>query len=1059
MGDDKGLVERVFQEMLKDHDEGCLRAESDYLRGETLPEVAREDVRALYSVLEQSRTLPFAQRSEDTSDLEATTAVTREVAIPAARSMVIGGFPIERELGRGGMGIVYLARDPALGRQVALKVLPESFAATHAARERFRREAEAASRLNHPNLCGVLAVGEDRGLPWIAMRYVAGETLSAVLSRAKSATRLEGSSVLGGGWQAAVQLVLALSRAMHVAHEAGIVHRDLKPGNIMIGEDGAPVILDFGLAQDFGSEGPALTQSGDVLGTPYYMAPEQIRGASHRADRTLDVWALGVILYELLTATRPFDAATRDGLYLRILEGEPESIRRYDRRLPKDLEVVVSTALNKDPKRRYATAQDLADDLLSVLSILPIRARPPSVLERTTKFVRRRPALALLFVLFLLGGPLVAVMATKGRLNRERIDGSIASELTEAREAIERREPKRARDLLSKAASLGAPSTTLGPYLDQCEALEAFERMETLALGRDVDPEGESALKELDAWVSRYGPTERTEALRSSLVFRGLGKEAMLEGLAGRDGPVAVALRRMVGGGSPTLDSDDPDVALAIALHLSAKGEHRQALAKLQDLLEKEPHSHSFAWAAAEEATSMQQFVAALAYAGRARVLASGFGPRRESRYAVHLMRAGRTDHAIAVAKAAVAETPDDPVVLLAYANALSEAKDESAIPLYAEILEMAPRLREGWRGYGALLYEKGRFQEAESAFRKSIELKPDPEGWLNLANAQIELKNYPTSEASVREALALRKDFPFAWNTLATNLRFQGRLPEARDAAVAAVTFDPLYGEAHGNLGSILHRMGETAGAERAYQKALELCGDDVRVCFNYALLLHNSNPGLAETYYRKVLATRTEDAQALCNLAGLLSDRGEHEESVRLAQNACDLGPSDPLNWNNLATSLVAAQKIDEAVTALRKALALNPRMIEPHANLMLLLAESDPLVALAHALELVHVEPKFEKKAEGNLLLLLPRVREEESNHVFAEVLRLQHRGSPAPREVEALLLAWEALPKGEPASAQHILKLASGRVLHTLANETGCEGTGALMEYLNATSEGS
>ncbi len=299
------------------------------------------------------------------------------------------------ELGRGGQAVVYRAEDTRIGREVALKVLasPVSGGALPA---RMRREAEAASRLDHPGLCQVFEAGCAGDVAYIAMRLVHGETL---------ARRLE---TLGpDGLRAPARrrellaAVEATARAVDAAHRAGVVHRDLKPSNVMLKDDGQPVVLDFGIARVEESE-LSLTRTGDLIGTPWYMAPEQIRAGAAGTDARADVWSLGVILYECLAGKRPFDAPTRDRLVQAILADEPAPLRRIAPDLPRDLCVIVETALAKDRERRYRGALDLAADLRRLREHEPIRARPASAATRLRSWAERNPALAATLALLLL---------------------------------------------------------------------------------------------------------------------------------------------------------------------------------------------------------------------------------------------------------------------------------------------------------------------------------------------------------------------------------------------------------------------------------------------------------------------------------------------------------------------------------------------------------------------------------------------------------------------------------------------------------------------------------
>ncbi|MCC6670287.1 MAG: serine/threonine protein kinase [Planctomycetes bacterium] len=353
--------------------------------------------------------------AEEYACLEDEGAQTAPVAAPPAESgrRHLGKYLLERELGRGGQAVVYLAEDVALGRPVALKVLRAGtieFVSPDDLR-RFRREAEVSARLEHPAICSVYEAGEAEGVPYIAMRYVRGTTLAQHIAACRSSGLASRSAALPAGtpatdttsssrrgeFDALLRLFELCARALHFAHEHGLVHRDVKPGNVMVTEQGEPVLLDFGLAR-VEAEEHSLTASGVVFGTPYYMAPEQVRGEARAVDRRTDVYGLGVSLYETLTLQRPFEAPSREALYRQILLHEPRPVRAVNPRVPRDLQIVVETAMAKEPARRYQTALDLAEDLRRLRQREPIVARAAGPLLRGWRFAQRRPAVAVLLV-------------------------------------------------------------------------------------------------------------------------------------------------------------------------------------------------------------------------------------------------------------------------------------------------------------------------------------------------------------------------------------------------------------------------------------------------------------------------------------------------------------------------------------------------------------------------------------------------------------------------------------------------------------------------------------
>jgi hypothetical protein len=296
----------------------------------------------------------------------------------------IPGYEVLGVLGRGGMGVVYKARHLALKRPVALKMILAGAHAGDQERSRFRTEAEAAARLQHPNIVQVYEVGEHHGLPFCALEFVDGGSLSRKL-RGRPLPAKE-----------AARLVATLADAMHLAHSRNVVHRDLKPANVLLTRDGTPKIADFGLARRLDEES-GQTHTGTVMGTPSYMAPEQASGQAHAAGPAADVYALGAILYASLTGRPPFQGANAVETLDQVRHQEPVAPRLWQPDVPRDLETICSKCLRKQPEQRYSSARELGDDLGRFLRGEPIAARPVGRLERLRMWVWRRPVVAALW--------------------------------------------------------------------------------------------------------------------------------------------------------------------------------------------------------------------------------------------------------------------------------------------------------------------------------------------------------------------------------------------------------------------------------------------------------------------------------------------------------------------------------------------------------------------------------------------------------------------------------------------------------------------------------------
>jgi serine/threonine protein kinase len=370
---------------------------------------------------------------------------------PEATPTELGPFEIRRELGRGAFGVVYLAHDPRLRRDLALKVPRSEILLTPALRTRFRHEAMAAAGLDHPNIVPVYEAGEHASVCYIASAYCPGITLAAWLRQRTGPVP----------YRLTAGLVATLADAVEHAHLRGVLHRDLKPSNVLLeppataapADDGSgmvPRITDFGLAKlvdnvagDAGAAHP--TVSGVILGTPSYMAPEQAQGLAREVGAAADIYSLGAIIYEMLTGRPPFQEDSALDTLVLVRTQDPLPPSRLRPRVPRDLETICLKCLHKDPHDRYATAQALADDLRRFLAALPIHARPTPAWERAIKWMRRRPAVAALVGAGVLGSlALAAVIGLANvRLKRERDLAEsrrleAVANLRKARDAVDR---------------------------------------------------------------------------------------------------------------------------------------------------------------------------------------------------------------------------------------------------------------------------------------------------------------------------------------------------------------------------------------------------------------------------------------------------------------------------------------------------------------------------------------------------------------------------------------------------------------------------------------------
>lgn len=342
---------------------------------------------------------------EDVSTQVAPTA-DEEGNILLARGNTIGPYIIESKLAHGGMGVVYRARHCELGRVVALKTIRKDRVGSEAAMRRFRVEAQAAAGLDHPGIVPVYEVGEQDEMPFYAMAFVDGPSLSEVVKSEPLPSR-RGANVC-----------MRIAEAVEYAHQHGIVHRDLKPQNVLIDADGQPRVADFGLARSL-TDDSELTKFGQILGTPAYMPPEQASGLGNQSGPVADVYSIGAILYRVLSGRAPFQAPTTIETLRQVIDQEAVPLRQLNSRIDRDLETICSKCLEKDPGRRYQSCGELAEDLECYLDARPIQAHPIGPIGRLVKWSQRRPLVAGLIMTVLLSMTAGTVISLKYAMQAE----------------------------------------------------------------------------------------------------------------------------------------------------------------------------------------------------------------------------------------------------------------------------------------------------------------------------------------------------------------------------------------------------------------------------------------------------------------------------------------------------------------------------------------------------------------------------------------------------------------------------------------------------------------
>jgi tetratricopeptide (TPR) repeat protein len=933
---------------------------------ELLPEVRRRwrQIRCVQSELDAL----FPPSSEEG---------TSPPAIPPPDTLPdVPGYKVEGVLGHGGMGVVYRAFHLRLHRPVALKALLAGSYALSKERERFEREAEAVAALRHPNIVQIYDIGDVNGQPYFTMELVEGGSLAEAIQGVPRSAR-----------QAAA-LIALLADAIHVAHENGVVHRDLKPGNVLLTEDGTPKVTDFGLAWRL--EGRSdLTLNGVQLGTPSYMSPCQARGDKSAMGPATDIWALGAILYELLTGRPPFHSETASATLHQVVNDEPVPPQRLNSRVPRDLQTICLKCLRKEPHNRYPSAQALAEDLRRFERGEPIQARPVGSMERAMHWVRRRPGLAGALALGALLALVLTVTVVRWQAQRAALVAKAfayaEADLSESKRLLDRGE------FQASVAVLQRAKDRLDEYVPQelrdrlraaFDNLELVKRLDAIRLRRSV-------LHDKD---NEFDKAQSDRDYEEAFGSAGIGS--------------------------------DREEAEAVAARVRASPAHKALVAALDDWAGCTPDKRRRAWLLR---------VARLVDHDPWRDLVRDPDPEVW------------TDRARLAELARTAPVPQQSVQLLVALGdrLLAAGANADAVAFLRRVQQAHPADFYANNMLGDAHFSVGEYGDAVGHFRAAVAVRPGSTiAWANLGITLLQLQRWDEARAAYEESLRIDPTNSWAHAGLGEVLRRQGHTDLAIEHMNRALSQVEPSSRLHSELAFALQEREKWGEAITHFRAAAALGPSLPWVQYDLGMALNS--PGTQDEailYLRKTLSLDPRYPAARVNLARILLDRGRVDEGIAELRRAIELDPKDTLARAELRTALTRLGRWQEVQPAWREELNAAPPEHEVwfgYAELCLFLGDEAEYRRARHEL-LTHFGAATDlavAERTGRACLVLP-APEEELRQAVTLIERAVAAGRSGREFAYPYCLFAEGLARYREGRFDDAIKLMTGEAASVMA----------------------